>query len=81
MTALKGPSTLTFDDGRRFDVDVDIDLAAGVGIVSATKILMIADRKRPGELRCGDLVVQAMVTDGHPNGTGTIRIFGPPELS
>lgn len=81
MSALRGPGTLTYDDGGSFIVHVDIEFPEGKGEITAAKMVQIAERQRPGRLHCGHITVSALVTDGHPNGNGHIVICGKPVIS
>lgn len=77
MQTLKGPGTLTFPDGQSFPVSVDVEIP-GKGNIIAGEMIRISERHRPGVLSCGGIRVEALVTDGHPNGTGRILIVGQP---
>lgn len=77
MQTLKGPGTLTFPDGQSFPVSVDVEIP-GKGHITAGEMIRISERHRPGVLNCSGISVEAIVTDGHPNGTGHILIISEP---
>lgn len=78
MTTLKGPATLTFEDGRCFQIDVAIEFPEGRGSVCAAQMMLIAGRNRSARLDCGHMTVEAIVKDGHPSGSGIIVTCGDP---
>ena len=88
MHTLKGPGTLTFADGRSFPVSVDVEIP-GKGKITAGEMIRISERHQPAVLSCSGVKVEALVTDGHPNGTGHVvisedaytRIVGITEIS